>query len=177
MGVSRTPLREALLGLEREGFLSSEAGRGFFVLPLTLQDAEDLYPILWALEGAALEVTGPIGAPRLVELRSINEDLKRAGADGLEALRLDRLWHDTLLAGCSNARMLSLIATLKDQARRYEAAYMQDSGRIILSTLQHEEVMRALEARDLPRARRDLERNWRVSLEFLAPWLGRKPRS
>lgn len=173
MGVSRTPLREALLGLEREGFLTSEAGRGFFVQPLTLRDAEELYPILGTLEGTALEVSGPISNARLAELRSINEDLKRR-TDAGEALAVDRLWHDTLLRECRNTRLLALIDTLKDQARRYEVAYMQDSGRVILSTRQHQAILSALEKGDVAAARLELEKNWLVSLDFLSPWLGRR---
>jgi DNA-binding GntR family transcriptional regulator len=177
LGVSRTPLREALFGLEREGFLTSEAGRGFFVLPLTLRDAEDLYPILWTLEAEALAASGPIGRERIAELRAINRELKRSGTNATEALRLDRMWHDTLLRACGNARLLAMIETLKDQARRYEVAYMQDSGRVILSTRQHEEIVGSLERGDLAGARSELERNWRVSLEFLTPWLGRSASS
>ena len=177
LGVSRTPLREALLGLEREGFLTSEAGRGFFVLPLTLRDAEDLYPILWTLEAEALAASGPIGRERIAELRAINRELKRSGTNATEALRLDRMWHDTLLRACGNARLLAMIETLKDQARRYEVAYMEDSGRVILSTRQHEEIVGSLERGDLAGARTELERNWRVSLEFLTPWLGRRASS
>ncbi|HEU5311598.1 MAG TPA: GntR family transcriptional regulator [Candidatus Eisenbacteria bacterium] len=172
LGVSRTPLREALLGLEREGFLMSETGRGFFVLPLTLRDAEELYPILWTLEGEALAASGPYDAKRLAELRAVNDELKKAEHDAVEALRLDRRWHDVLLRGCDNARLLALIDVLKDQARRYEAAYMQCSGRVILSTRQHEAIVKALEAGDARAAREELEQNWRVSLEFLVPWLG-----
>ena len=177
LGVSRTPLREALLGLEREGFLTSEAGRGFFVLPLTVRDAEELYPILWTLEGAALEAAGAFDENRLSELRAVNAELKRAEREPGEALRLDREWHDVLLGGCDNARLLALIAILKDQACRYETAYMQCSGRVILSTGQHEAVVKALEAGDSRAARVELERNWRVSLEFLVPWLGKRSKA
>ncbi|HET9251222.1 MAG TPA: GntR family transcriptional regulator [Candidatus Eisenbacteria bacterium] len=172
LGVSRTPLREALLGLEREGLLTSETGRGFFVLPLTLRDAEELYPILWTLEGAALDASGTFDRERLSELRAVNAELKSAERDAAEALRLDRQWHDTLLRGCDNARLLALIDTHKDHARRYETAYMQCSGRVIVSTVQHESIVKALEAEDRRAARKGLEQNWRVSLEFLLPWLG-----
>jgi DNA-binding GntR family transcriptional regulator len=175
LGVSRTPLREALLGLEREGFLTSETGRGFFVLPLTVRDAEELYPLLWMMEGEALAVSGPFDRKRLAALRAVNAELKRAERDPGEALRLDRQWHDTLLRGCENARLLALIDTLKDQATRYESAYMQCSGRVILSSRQHEAILKALEAGDSRAARKELERNWRVSLEFLVPWLGSRP--
>ncbi|HZI89906.1 MAG TPA: GntR family transcriptional regulator, partial [Candidatus Polarisedimenticolia bacterium] len=44
LGVSRTPLREALLSLVGEGFLHADPGRGFFVLPLSAKEVEDLYP-------------------------------------------------------------------------------------------------------------------------------------
>lgn len=172
LGVSRTPLREALLGLEREGFLTSEAGRGFSVLPLTVRDAEELYPLLWTLEGAALAASGAFDRERLVELRAVNAELKKAERDPGDALRLDRLWHDTLLQGCDNTRLLTLIDTLKDQAWRYETAYMQCSGRVILSTRQHEAVVKALETNDRRAACEELEKNWRVSLKFLVPWLG-----
>ena len=174
LGVSRTPLREALLGLEREGFLTTEARRGFFVLPLTLRDAEELYPILWTLEAAALAASTTLPRERIVELRAINQELKRAGKNPVEALRLDRLWHDTLLRECGNARLLALIEILKDQASRYELAYMQGSGRVILSAEQHEDIVRALEKGEIAAARSELERNWRVSLEFLTPWLGKR---
>lgn len=174
LGVSRTPLREALLGLEREGFLTSETGRGFFVLPLTRRDAEELYPILWTLEAAALDASGAFDRTRLSELRAVNAELKKAERDTGEALRLDRQWHDVLLQGCDNARLLTLIDTLKDQALRYETAYMQCSGRVIVSTRQHESIVKALEAGDRRAARKGLEQNWRVSLEFLVPWLGRR---
>ena len=51
---------------------------------------------------------------------------------------------------------------------------MQDSGRVILSTRQHQAILSALEKGDAAAARLELEKNWLVSLEFLAPWLGRR---
>jgi DNA-binding GntR family transcriptional regulator len=171
LGVSRTPLREALLGLEREGFLRSEAGRGFFAAPLTAEDASELYPILWTLEGLAL-ASSPAPAPsRLIEMTRINADLARFERIPERALELDRLWHDTLLSGCTNRRLVAMTDVLKDQARRYERAYMEDSGRVFVSTQQHEDILHALGAGQRDEAVRLLETNWRVSLDFLLPWL------
>jgi DNA-binding GntR family transcriptional regulator len=171
IGVSRTPLREALLGLEREGFLRSEAGRGFFASPLTADDAEDLYPILWTLEGLALASSPAPNPARIAELERINADLARYERIPERALDHDRLWHDTLLAACPKRRLVAMTEVLKDQARRYERAYMADSGRVFVSTRQHEEILEALEAGERERAVRLLESNWRVSLDFLLPWL------
>jgi DNA-binding GntR family transcriptional regulator len=171
IGVSRTPLREALLGLEREGFLRSEAGRGFFASPLTADDAEDLYPILWTLEGLALASSPAPNPARMAELERINADLARYERIPERALDHDRLWHDTLLAACPKRRLVAMTEVLKDQARRYERAYMADSGRVFVSTRQHEEILEALEAGEGERAVRLLESNWRVSLDFLLPWL------
>ena len=171
LGVSRTPLREALLGLEREGFLRSEAGRGFFAAPLTAEDAGELYPILWTLEGLALAASPAPAPSRLAELTRINADLARFERIPERALDLDRLWHDTLLSGCANRRVLVMTDVLKDQARRYERAYMEDSGRVFVSTQQHEDIVRALGAGQRDEAGRLLEANWRVSLDFLLPWL------
>src|SRR4028119_956924 len=65
LGVSRTPVREALLRLEREGFLEVDVGRGFFVKPLSAGEVREVYPILWTLEVLALRTTLPPSRARL----------------------------------------------------------------------------------------------------------------
>ena len=57
--VSRTPLREALIGLEHEGFLACIPGRGFSVVPLTKKEIHELYPIVASLETLALKLSPP----------------------------------------------------------------------------------------------------------------------
>src|SRR5215469_8782888 len=57
LGVSRTPLREALIALESEGQIESENGKGFRFVPLSAREFEELAPIMATLEGLALEVT------------------------------------------------------------------------------------------------------------------------
>ena len=171
LGVSRTPLREALLGLEMEGFLKSDVGRGFSVVPLTERDVEEIYPLLWTLESLALRTMGPIPAEKRRQLAEINAQLESSSADAEAALALDRRWHDTLLSPCGNQHLLDFICGLKDLARRYELAYMRHSGKVILSVEQHRGVLSALERADAEGAAAHLEANWRVSQEFLIPWI------
>jgi DNA-binding GntR family transcriptional regulator len=174
IGVSRTPLREALLALEREGFLTATPGRGFSVRPLTRADAEEIYPVLWTLEGLALRLAWPIARPRQLELEQANRRLESARRDPLIALARDREWHSLLLADCRNRRLLASIANLKDQASRYEDAFMRHSSQVITSVKQHRDIQAAIRRDVMDDALRLLEENWRVSLDFLGPWLDRE---
>jgi DNA-binding GntR family transcriptional regulator len=171
LNVSRTPLREALLGLEMEGFLKSDVGRGFSVVPLTERDVEEIYPLLWTLESLALKTMGPVPPDTRRKLAELNTELEASVADADAALALDQSWHETLLAQCRNQHLLDLLGGLKDLAHRYELAYMKHSGKVILSVEQHRGVLSALERGDVEDAAAHLEANWRVSQEFLIPWI------
>ena len=178
LGISRTPLREALLALEQQGFVHTDPGRGFFVVPLTLREAQEIYPMLWTLEGLALRSAGRPPPAQLAALTRLNRELSAARTDADRALSLDGGWHEVLIERCDNQRLLDLVATLRHRVFRYEVAFMRDSGRIISSVEQHARIIADLRAGRLEAAARHLERNWRVSLEFLEPWLsgaGRAP--
>src|SRR5215213_8157418 len=81
LGVSRTPVREALLRLEREGFLEVDVGRGFFVKPLSAGEVREVYPILWTLEVMALRTAAPPSRARVADLARINAELAEAAHD------------------------------------------------------------------------------------------------
>ncbi len=177
LGISRTPLREALLGLEAEGLLCSRPGRGFSVAPLTRREVEETYPVLWTLEGLALRSAPPSRARHLDDLERLNELLGQAQNDPEVALERDRRWHARLLEGCDNSLLLDTIAMLKNRAFRYEFAYMRGSGRVITSVGQHRAILDALRQGEADAAGARLEANWRVSVEFLLPWLADPARS
>ena len=171
LGISRTPLREALLGLAHEGLLETTPGRGFSVAPLTAREAEEIYPMLRTLEGLALR-SGPLPDDHALDaLERLNESLGRAQEDAEVALETDRAWHARLLAGCDHALLGDTIAMLKTRAFRYEYAYMRGSGRVITSVSQHRDILAALRHGDRDTAVTRLESNWRVSVNYLLPWL------
>lgn len=172
-GVSRTPLREALLGLDRDGFLFTAAGKGFVVRALTIDEVRELYPIIGGLEGLALRLTGPRAARAVVGLRSINRDLKKARSKPDELLRLDAVWHGALLALCPNKRLVSMIARLKEQALRYEYAYMRSAGQIAMSVDEHTEMARLLQSGEVVRVARLLENHWIEGVRHLERWMKR----
>ncbi|HEX8907537.1 MAG TPA: GntR family transcriptional regulator, partial [Longimicrobiaceae bacterium] len=109
LGVSRTPVREALLRLEREGFLEVDVGRGFFVKPLSAREMREVYPIVWALEVLALRSLPPLPRSTLAELDRINQELAEAGDDPERRIDLDVAWHAALVGGCPNQLLLQMI--------------------------------------------------------------------
>lgn len=171
LGVSRTPVREALLRMEREGFLEVDVGRGFFVKALSAGEVAEVYPILWTLEVLALRTSPPPGRATVAELDRVNAELAQAGDDPERRIDLDVAWHRTLLEGCPNARLLEMIAGLKSVIRRYEYAWMQNAGRVPVSTRTHDDIARALQRGDVEAAVPLLESNWRITMEELLPWL------
>src|ERR1051325_2832796 len=76
LGVSRTPLREALLMLEREGLVVSEVNKGFRVAALSESRVRELYPILGTLEGLAVRESGERLRARAGDLRAVNAALR-----------------------------------------------------------------------------------------------------
>ena len=170
LGVSRTPIREALLRLEREGFLEADIGRGFFVKPLSVREVREAYPVLWTLEVLALRGTGAPTPERRADLERINAALE-GEEDPERRIDLDGEWHRTLLEPCGNEYLMGLIANLKSVIRRYEYAYMQNAGYIPVSTRAHEEIAELVVAGDVEGAVPLLENNWRFTMQSLLGWL------
>jgi DNA-binding GntR family transcriptional regulator len=167
MGVSRTPLREALFRLEQEGFLQADLARGFTVVPLTAREVREIYPIIWTLECLALTTIGQAERIPLPELDQINEALAQVQNDPADKLTLDSHWHDTLLQNCPNHRLLHMITSLKQVAYRYERAYMRESALVETSVEQHRAISKALHSSDLVQATTLLEQNWRFGMNSL----------
>jgi DNA-binding GntR family transcriptional regulator len=164
LGISRTPIREALLRLEREGLVESDPNRGFFVAPLSRKEVLEIYPMVWALECLALESTEPPTPPQIQALRQINAEIA-ATADPLHRQELDLRWHQTLLASCANARLKDFLAELKQIVRRYECVCMRDSALVRRSVRDHAEILEAIVKKKPKLASRLLERNWHAGME------------
>ncbi len=171
LGASRTPLREALIHLEQEGFVRSELAHGFTVEPLSGREVREIYPILWTLEALALRSSGGAVYSLIEALAGINSSLAVA-AEAEDRLRLDAEWHEKLLSHCPNRRLNSIISGLRTSIRRYEQFYMSDSALVLESVQQHRQIIDALQTKQGERAEHLLIVNWRVSMELLLVRLG-----
>jgi DNA-binding GntR family transcriptional regulator len=173
LGVSRTPIREALLRLAGEGILSADMGRGFTVCSLNSSEMRETGVILSSLECLALETCGDIPAERLARLSEIDQELAQTRGDVDRCVALDEEWHRTLLLGCPNQRLRDLIATLWQVPRRYMRAYLRDAGRVSLSTQHHARIIEALRRNDRETASQRFSYHWRRGMEELGTWMER----
>jgi DNA-binding GntR family transcriptional regulator len=166
LGVSRTPVREALLRLEREGFVIGEPHRGFSVSALDERAAREIFPIVGALQGLAIVETGPILASIVAPLRRANERM-RASATPADAMEADSEFHGLLVSLCPNARLIALIETLHKQLLRYEHVYMSDASLIETSFAQHCNIVDGIEQGNFAAAERAVRANYASGLAIV----------
>jgi DNA-binding GntR family transcriptional regulator len=116
LGVSRTPLRDALLQLEMEGFVSILPRRGVIVNHLTLQDIKNYYEIIGALESAAIIASfDRIKQTHIQKMHDLNDGMKQAiGRDDFNLYYQKNLqFHDVFLNLCENKNLVKIVNTLK----------------------------------------------------------------
>lgn len=169
--VSRTPLREALLHLEREGFVRSDQRRGFTVGELSTREVRETYPLIAQLEIMAVRNSAPVLSLVIPDLVRINADFARAKT-AQRARDLDTLWHDTLMSQSKNARLSAIIGTLRLSIERYERLYMADTDLIALSVAQHNDVIKSLKRGDIEAALKAVEHNYSFGMQALLRKMG-----
>ncbi len=116
LGVSRTPLRDALLQLEMEGFVTIYPRRGIVVNRLSLRDVQNHYEVIGALESAALLLAfDKLGAREVDSLEARVSRMKTAlDADDFDLYYAENVaFHDIYLNLCGNADLVRLVRTLK----------------------------------------------------------------
>jgi DNA-binding GntR family transcriptional regulator len=158
LGMSRTPVREALVRLAHEQLVQLVPRHGMRVVPMSLQDLRDVYEVITALELAAIErlVRMRPDATKLAPLDKALDAMDAATARGRTDawVRADEHFHSLLLGLCGNARLVALASSLSDQLHRARLATVQLRGSLEPSNREHRAVVEAIHRGSLRDAQR-----------------------
>ncbi|MET0184044.1 MAG: GntR family transcriptional regulator [Achromobacter sp.] len=167
-GVSRTPVRQALYRLEREGFVIVHLRSGWQVRPFDFERFEALYDVRIVLEQAAVErliahadmdPTGLIEALKSVWLVPPAERIR----DGDLVARLDEAFHCNLVAAAGNAEMTAIHRDVTEKIRIIRQLDFTKDFRIDATYMEHAAILRAVLARRGDEARRMLKSHIEMS--------------
>lgn len=144
LGISRTPLREALHLLEKEGFLTRLEKKGLMVSVFTEQETLELYTVRSYLEGLAVRiVTENLSAlqyRKIQKLWSEVEDYIQKG-DESKAFEKAKLLHTLIREFCNNRVCVSFLQTLDERIARYKRVSISGKGRQRQALAEHREIM------------------------------------
>ena len=151
LGVSRVPIRESLKILEGEGHVTYHPNRGYFVTELSATDLSELYRIREILEAEALtRAVAEVSDADLMDIREILTRVNAAAAAGdVDALtQANRAFHLSIFELSGMNRLSRLIRQLWDASDIYRTVYFRDESNRERIFAEHQEIFRALKARD-----------------------------
>ncbi len=157
LGVSRSPLREALRRLEGEGLVTILPRRGAVVTELTARDGEDLFAVREALEGLAASLaTRYITAEELAELEDVCLAMDKciAARDMAAVAELNTQFHELIGAASRNRWTREFLSGIKAQIRRVYRSSLEVPSRALESLAEHRMILDALKMRDAALAER-----------------------
>lgn len=149
LGISRTPLREALKVLSTEGLVDLQPHKGCFVTELVLKDLEEIFPIMAMLEG---RVASEVAAKRTPEQLAVLDDLHQQLESHAAAGDVDRyyatnyIFHDTLQQFAGNRWLQVVIGDLRKLLKLSRHRSLRIDGRLNESLGEHRALMKTLHA-------------------------------
>ncbi|MFY0542907.1 GntR family transcriptional regulator [Brevibacillus sp. H7] len=154
LGVSRTPVREAIQLLEREGWVYSVPRKGTFVCNISLQNAEEVLQLRKAIESLTMELLIPIITDEQIEkLEQIYGLQSSKKENNKEFISIDKDFHHALAELSGNRRLVQLMQTLSDQMRWIGIRAVLLPGRTEQTLQEHLAILEGLKRRDLEQAK------------------------
>lgn len=155
LGVSRTPVREAIRKLELEGLVRMIPRKGAVVADITVSDLEDVLEVRVALEELAVKLAcRRITAEQLADMRHLADNFKKSlqGDDVGVCAQADMKFHEAIYDITGNKRLVQILNNLREQMYRYRMEYLKDRQSHSILVAEHQEILEALENRDVERA-------------------------
>ena len=160
LGVSRTPIREAIRKLEIEGLVINAPRRGAVVAEITLKDLRDVLEVRRNLENLAVklacEKANEQDIRELKELhRSFISTLKNE--DLTEVAQADVKFHDKIYEITDNKRLIQILSNLREQMYRYRFEYIKDEIHRRVLVDEHAMIIEGIENKDVDKAKKYME--------------------
>lgn len=156
-GVSATPVREAMLNLEKLGFVEPLRNKGFRVTDVSEQDLHDLVQVRRWLEAPAMRIAAEkLKGQPVEEYRTLARQISDASArsDFRDYLQADAEFHLALLSLTGNRRLMDVVGELRRQTRLVGLATLSNSAELETSALEHHQLLDLLVAGDADAAER-----------------------
>jgi DNA-binding GntR family transcriptional regulator len=165
-GISRTPLREALKVLATEGLVTMKVRRGAYVTEVSERDLTDVYHLLSLLESDAAGVVATLATDaQLKELQTLHRELEKAVAQRERFFEINEVFHMRLLEIANNRWRDQVVADLRKVMKLNRHNSLLKAGRIEDSLAEHQDIMRALSARDGEAASAGMRKHFSNGLE------------
>ncbi len=157
LGVSRTPIREAIRKLELEGLVIMIPRRGAEVARITEKDLRDVLEVRASLEELAIGLACErITDEEIGELRRALENFREVlrKGDVTKIAESDVDFHDIIFSATQNARLIQIVNNLREQMYRYRLEYLKDYTTHDRLYKEHQQITDAVSDRDKERARK-----------------------
>jgi DNA-binding GntR family transcriptional regulator len=156
MGVSRTPVREAIRKLELEGLVDMIPRKGAHVAELSIKDIMDVLEVRASLDGLAASLASErITDDELKELKHINDQfatyIEKENLNG--SIKKDVEFHDIIYRSSRNDKLISILNNLREQVQRFRVIYIKDYSSPNNLIKEHSEILETLSNRDSESAR------------------------
>jgi DNA-binding GntR family transcriptional regulator len=172
LGLSTTPVREALRRLESEGLVVSRPHRDTVVAPLTKQQLEDTYTVRLALDPLAIAIAARHASD--AELQTVKELSQQATADTDPVTQMykNRTLHRAMYRACGNAVLIQMLDALWDSSDRYRLSTLHDDQTVHRAHVEHSAIAEAMIERRADDAAELMRQHVADSLERMqqAPW-------
>ena len=155
LGVSRTPIREAIRKLELEGLVDMVPRRGAVVASITRKDMRDVLEVRRTLEMLAVEVACErISQEELEKLRAAGREFERSGGSGdiIQLVQADMAFHEIIYAATGNLRLVNILGNLREQMYRYRMEYLKDTSSYGQLNQEHDRIYQGIRDKDKERA-------------------------
>lgn len=156
MGVSRTPIREAIRKLEKEGLVTIEPRRGAYASEISVKDMVDVLEVRQDLEGMAAALAAEKVTEEekqaFIKVNSEYEEAIRSGNTD-EIIRCDELFHQLIVSYSGNKTLNQLLSQVQELALRFRYIYYDDFSRYEKMPKEHEEIEEAILSGDSQKAR------------------------